>query len=314
MDPLNKVGARLFLSTKSSIEPVEINPTTLINTRVLETSDFGKEKKSIVIVHGWRSSSDEKWIKTMIRRLHATRDVNILLVDWTNIASNLNYTTVMKNLPAVAHEIYQLIRALRFKQWNHITKTSILWNNLYFIGHGLGAQLSGRVAYLLQQNTFWKVNRITGLDPAQLCFPHNFTDYTLDKSDADFVDVIHSNIDYDNFLPLGHIDFFVDGRTLRPKCEKLEYIEAMTCRQKLSYKLYLKSLPTSKGSNCKLYGQHWNGTHDSALKMLNSVKNNQTCVDCPQMGIDAVNSAKRGTFLVLTSGLNDTCANDDDPL
>lgn len=66
------------------------------------------------------------------------------------------------------------------------------WNHLYFIGHSLGAHVSGQTAYLLKQNPFWKVERITGLDPAQPCFTNVHPSFKIDKSHANFVDIIHT--------------------------------------------------------------------------------------------------------------------------
>lgn len=76
---------------------------------------------------------------------------------------------------------------------SNITTDEIMWNRLHFIGHSLGAQISGQTAYLLNQDEFWKVERITGLDPAKPCFIKNVnSSLRLDEEDADFVDIIHT--------------------------------------------------------------------------------------------------------------------------
>lgn len=83
-----------------------------------------------------------------------------------------------------------------------------MWNQVYFIGHSLGAHVCGQTANLLKRDsnwdTFWTVERITGLDPAKPCF----TDITdpavrLDKEDAEFVDVIHTQVGTDDSNGLG---------------------------------------------------------------------------------------------------------------
>lgn len=68
------------------------------------------------------------------------------------------------------------------------------WNHLYFIGHSLGAQISGQTADLLKKDPFWKIDRITGLDPAKPCFIDIDPSWKLDKYDADFVDIIHTQV------------------------------------------------------------------------------------------------------------------------
>ena len=63
-----------------------------------------------------------------------------------------------------------------------------------------------------------------GLDPAGPWFPLNETDTRLDITDADFVDIIHTNSgnlseDEWSFLePIGHVDFYPNGGQQQPGC------------------------------------------------------------------------------------------------
>lgn len=49
----------------------------------------------------------------------------------------------------------------------------------------------------------FKVQRITGLDPAHPCFHTSSSGMTLDKSHAPFVDVIHTNVKLQDRFGLG---------------------------------------------------------------------------------------------------------------
>ena len=68
---------------------------------------------------------------------------------------------------------------------------------------------------------------ITGLDPADLKFvdaPNIPLDAILDSTDADFVDVIHTNAaplisGFGAAEPLGHVDFYVNGGFYQPGCD-----------------------------------------------------------------------------------------------
>lgn len=59
----------------------------------------------------------------------------------------------------------------------------------------MGAHTAGFAGKKFTELTSVKLNRITGLDPAGPCFYNLPSDQRLTKTDADFVDVIHTNID-----------------------------------------------------------------------------------------------------------------------
>ena len=94
--------------------------------------------------------------------------------------------------------------------------------DVHLIGHSLGAQVCGFAGQGLD-----KVGRITGLDPAGPSFDGLPKEARLDKTDADFVDVIHT--DSKPFIPyfglgtlqaVGHIDFYPNGGKDQPNCDK----------------------------------------------------------------------------------------------
>lgn len=88
------------------------------------------------------------------------------------------------------------------------------WGSLYLVGHSLGAHISGYTAKMIRKIQMpWIVSRITGLDPARPCFENTDRFLQLDKSDALFVDVIHTNgrrlisFGLGMFDPLGKVNF-----------------------------------------------------------------------------------------------------------
>ncbi|OXA44737.1 Lipase member H [Folsomia candida] len=74
--------------------------------------------------------------------------------------------------------------------------------------HSLGAHLSGRIGTEIQEIMGGrKLPRITGLDPAGPLFDFN-PEWNIDKSDAYFVDIYHSNAGLAGDTTLnGHVDF-----------------------------------------------------------------------------------------------------------
>ena len=97
----------------------------------------------------------------------------------------------------------------------------------HFIGFSLGAHVVGNAGARVFELTNRKVPRVTGLDPAQPGFTLDQINTRLDKTDATFVDIIHSNslvvidgsmigiiqnlfmVCYLSFPnPIGHVDFW----------------------------------------------------------------------------------------------------------
>lgn len=72
----------------------------------------------------------------------------------------------------------------------------------------MGAHVTNYVATSLQPD--FKIPRITGLDPAMPLFVTANADNKLDASDAEFVDVIHTNaLVQGKIEQCGHIDFYI---------------------------------------------------------------------------------------------------------
>ncbi|CAB0042421.1 unnamed protein product [Trichogramma brassicae] len=100
------------------------------------------------------------------------------------------------------------------------------WGPVHFLGHSLGAHAAGQAAHYLKQQDKFRVNRITGLDPAEPCFeePRETEPKRLSREDADFVDIVHTdgavtrNAALGLMDPIGDLDFYIDGGNLQPDC------------------------------------------------------------------------------------------------
>lgn len=65
-----------------------------------------------------------------------------------------------------------------------------------------------------------KLKRITGLDPAKPLFIFANKDHKLGQDDAEFVDIIHTDVLQRGVLaPCGHADFYVNGGIGQHGCE-----------------------------------------------------------------------------------------------
>ncbi|XP_003424474.1 pancreatic lipase-related protein 2 isoform X1 [Nasonia vitripennis] len=303
-------AADFYLATEDSIDGVKIGEN---DWEPLNSKAFNLSRKTYFVIHGYRADHIKDWIRDLKRKLLFTNDINLFILDWSS--KSWNYVTAVQRTYLVAKDIVKFLEDMKEKVSELKESSQISWNNLYFIGHSLGAHISGQAGRLLRnKSNFFKVERITGLDPAQPCFLQ--TDYSmkLDKSDADFVDVIHTQtgngMNGINGLGLqesiGHIDFYVNGGALQPECERVTSylhttrIQKMICSHDLANIFYLESLNKSGLDNCKFSGYSWNGSYENALQILNRVDRENYCSDCPEMGINAINYQKsHGKYLVI---------------
>ncbi|XP_035227703.1 pancreatic triacylglycerol lipase-like isoform X2 [Stegodyphus dumicola] len=131
--------------------------------------------------------------------------------------------------------------------------------NVHLIGHSLGAHLAGWTGKRIQG-----LGRITGLDPAGPYFYEAHPKARLDATDAEFVDVIHTN-GGNNLLEglgiaeaIGHVDFYLNGGMQQPGCynKSLAYqaeedFEVHSCSHSRAFVLFTASV---RNKYCRFEG------------------------------------------------------------
>ncbi|KAG0727770.1 Inactive pancreatic lipase-related protein 1 [Chionoecetes opilio] len=202
--------------------------------------------KTFVIIHGFLGWGTEPWILHFKDKLLRTLSSNVISVDWPAGTSWWlpSYYNAVGRVPSVARDLSGLLQCL-----------GGLWGldlrDVHLIGHSLGAHVAGLAAAPL--NT---VGRISGLDPAGLDYHNVPPDERLDKSDADYVDVIHTNgcatlnkwLDcYGINENLGHSDFWPNGGQHQPSCGKRKKLiqGEIGCSHEMAYVYYIESLDYS---------------------------------------------------------------------
>lgn len=92
-------------------------------------------------------------------------------------------------------------------------------SRFHLIGFSLGAHVAGFAGQAVPN-----ISRITGLDPASPLFEGYPPNVRLDPTDAQFVDVIHSNGDgfmrggLGSYEPMGSVDFYPNGGRVQVGC------------------------------------------------------------------------------------------------
>lgn len=186
----NALDVQFFLSSRRQPKRVQV----MIGKQFgLEWTDFQIERLTIIIVHGFLSHGQESWINEMEKSFLLWNDVNIIVVDWSAGGNTWNYYKAAINTKIIGYQIARFLEhiANATSGQNDFNNN---WGQLHLVGHSLGAHICGFAAKELKKGqNKWKVLRITGLDPAQPCFRNVDSSMKLHKSDALFVDVIHTN-------------------------------------------------------------------------------------------------------------------------
>ncbi|CAF0887214.1 unnamed protein product [Brachionus calyciflorus] len=185
----------LFFSQKNPVNYV------LLNSQNIKQSGFDFSKETKFLIHGFTDDGlEEKFIKIKDSFIKSGFDGNIVSVDWEEGAKAPNYFSAAENVEITGTKLGEFIR-----------EVGINVSKVHCIGHSLGAHACGFAGKVI------KLGRISGLDPAGPLFFNRKKERRLNENDADFVDNIHTDPTFGMHTPIGHLDFFPNGRT-QPGC------------------------------------------------------------------------------------------------
>lgn len=179
----------------------------------LNGSFFDASKQTYIFIHGWRMNGYDNEAVLLIRdEFLIKEDCNFIAVDWEQLADNVNYYSSAANTQAVGILTGNFV--------NFLVTLGAELNKFHIIGFSLGAHVAGKAGSTING----LVPRITGLDPAYPGFSLQNTDERLDTSDAEFVDVVHTNSEtllhggLSFPFSIGHVDFWPNGGAAQPGC------------------------------------------------------------------------------------------------
>ncbi|KAM6222209.1 lipase member H isoform 2-T2 [Rhynchocyon petersi] len=177
---------RLLLYTnRNKVCAQAINSTALGNLNVT--------KKTTFIIHGFRpTGSAPVWMEDLVQGLLFVEDVNVVVVDWNRGATTVVYNHASKKTREVANVLKEFI-------YQMLVEGASL-GDIYMIGVSLGAHIAGFVGEMFNG----QMGRITGLDPAGPLYNGKPPQDRLDPTDAQFVDVIHSDTDGMKYFKCDH--------------------------------------------------------------------------------------------------------------
>lgn len=128
-------------------------------------------------------------------------DFNVIVVDWSKGADTLNYMLAKQRIYKIGVVIAKFIECLLESYHDKLQLSDI-----YLIGHSLGAHLAGVTGKNMKSG---KISAIYGLDPAGPLFSIDEPDKRIDKGDAEYVEIIHTDRGLQGLSePMGTADFY----------------------------------------------------------------------------------------------------------
>ncbi|XP_021949169.1 lipase member H [Folsomia candida] len=231
----NSIKFRLYDNTKNISQYKE-----------LKIEEIGPEslKPNVptkLMVHGFLSSCEKRIfpksvIQAYFEKIESTKsDMNLICVDWATLANPsalpnpLLYGESVKSTRMVGEKIGEFLATLYKRD---VVKDL---GTVHIIGSSLGAHVAGIAGHILRSDYGLenKLGRITGLDPAGLFYRgRKAVDERLDKDDANFVDVIHTNMGQLGLQEIiGHASFYPNGGRYQERCYSFSNPIAMIAEQ-----------------------------------------------------------------------------------
>ncbi|CAG0879030.1 unnamed protein product [Darwinula stevensoni] len=223
--------------------PVEAEP--LHPNKQWNSTHFKRGKPIKIIIHGFGASGKDVFAVQTKNAFLRHDDMNVIILDWAGLARGtlLAYPLVMRRSKYVASEIARLIVRMSEELETGPEK-------VHMIGLSLGSNIASLASRMVMETTPGRhpVKRITGLDPT-LLFNFDCDDCIggMKKEDAEFIDVIHTNIWAIGLSdPVGHVDFFPNGGLVQPGCTDEHGLwnvyELLHCPHVRAWLYYLESI------------------------------------------------------------------------
>ncbi|KAF5303577.1 hypothetical protein FQR65_LT08178 [Abscondita terminalis] len=244
--PIDVKNINLLLFTRKNKSAIRID---LESPRI-------SNKKTIILFAGWLCNSTNGLMPELKNAYLQRYDANVVVADWSKY-SLFEYTTSYCYCPKIAKII-----------GSFLCKIMYLFNinpeNIHLVGHSMGAHISGLIGQETRNQCGKIIGRITGLDPAGPLYQTVSQSKRLDKTDAKFVDVIHTNAGLLGYFgKCGTVDFY-------PNCG----VQQTGCSLKNSSDFFKKAMS-------ELTCDHLRST-DFMIESINSNRfKSWTCPHCP---------------------------------
>ncbi|XP_071118627.1 inactive pancreatic lipase-related protein 1-like [Haliotis cracherodii] len=278
------------------------------NRQSLIESTFDHRLPVKIILHGFLARSTLDWVMNLTMEFLRKEPMNIITVDWGR-GAGFPYIQAAANTRLVGAEVANLILFL-----NHETGSQS--SQYHLIGHSLGAHISGYAGHRLPGT-----GRITGLDPAEPNFQGLSPMVRLDPTDADFVDVIHTDGSpfetlggFGMITPVGHVDFYPNGGVQQPGCPEDSWSSFMSSAYSSGVEEAELNIGCNHNRASELFVESVNSPCPFTAFPCSNITdfNSGNCFHCgnspcPVMGYPSVQTQARGSFYLDTRPTRPYC-------
>lgn len=260
---------------------------------IMSDSKFDHKKKTVLYIHGYVEAPSHQSIHVIVDAYLTRDDYNCLVLDWSELADGNFFVDAVPNIKQIGPKMAEVILDWFDEGLNPET--------FFIVGHSLGAQMSGIIGRSVYKKSRGetKIERISALDPAFPTFYPSLGTSPVNKNDAKFVDVIHTDAWlYGIPVSTGHADFWPNsGKTLQPGCPRRGMLLTLSdldlCSHRRSWWFWADSVASSEKS----------AFHSAKAKSWDDFKKGRIDESSiVNMGIDCPPTA-RGDYYLQTNGL-----------
>jgi len=274
------INTNFWLYTRTTQQADQGEKLDPMEPDLVGKSKFDPKRRTVIILHGFMGNIEEFWTRPLIDELLLNEDYNLIFVD-AKRGLQLPYHQSVGNSRVIGQQLTLMVQVLK--------KAGANLTDLHCIGLGSGAHICGYLGRNLRR-TNESIARITGLDPSGPYFENRSPERRLDETDADFVDVIHTDTTIllgikgiGSAQAMGHIDYYPNGGYRQPDCLKIDdgAVQLVKCSHYRSVVYFTESINNKqcpgRAYKCATWDDFANGLCARCPK-----------TGCPLMGFNSI--------------------------
>ncbi|CAG9759292.1 unnamed protein product [Ceutorhynchus assimilis] len=221
---------------------------------------FNRQLPTIVLVHGWQDNYEADSNSFVRDAILLKLDANIIKVDWSPL-SEKGYFTARDAVPFVGRLAAKLLDNISNKFGYSLRRVTM-------VGFSLGAHVCATIGKTLNG----KIGVLTALDPAGPFISPTDRNYCVHKTDAQYVQVIHTNGGTLGMsAPIGHSDFYPNGGSRQPGCG-LDLLGG--CSHNRAWEYFAESINNNTffATRCDSWRNYADGSCRGERRLMGSLK------------------------------------------